>query len=188
MNKSEIMTTSAPLADCLSQFVQRRGELRFALRLGLLQEIEQRRQVGGIARRRQIADDAIGHARNADGIALLHGQIPERSRKFPRRFDLGDRPRAEPHRAARIENKAAAQIRVGFEFLDVKSIRPAEDAQSSRRRSSPGTYFRYSANSTLDPRCGLGCRPDTLPCIGRRENSGTFASRARHLGVQKSGG
>src|SRR5262249_33142025 len=51
--------------------------------------------------------------------------------------------------------------------------------QSSRRRSSPGTYLRYSANSTLDPRCGLGCRPETEPSIGFRANSGKPASRDR---------
>ena len=57
--------------------------------------------------------------------------------------------------------------------------------QSSRLRSSPGTYFRYSANSTLDPRCGLGCRPETFPCIGRRGKSGNPASRASTPGSRK---
>src|SRR6202453_3669025 len=52
--------------------------------------------------------------------------------------------------------------------------------------SSPGTYLRYSANSTLDPLCGLRCWPDMLPDIGRRACNWLRESRASTTGSRKS--
>src|SRR3954452_6744847 len=45
----------------------------------------------------------------------------------------------------------------------------AKTGQSSRRRSSPGVYSRYSANSTLKPWKGLRCWPLIAPSTSRRE-------------------
>ena len=103
----------------------------------------------------------------------------------PRVFDLGDAP--VPKSIEPLVSSTRQQRRLvsaSNSLTKNRSDRPYA-RQSSRRRSSPGTYLRYSANSTLDPRCGLGCRPETVPCIGRRANSGKPASRDRTAGSRK---
>src|SRR5438105_5343374 len=44
----------------------------------------------------------------------------------------------------------------------------ANTRQSRNFGSSPGVYFRYSANSTLAPRVAERCKPVTEPSIGLR--------------------
>src|SRR5437899_121084 len=84
--------------------------------------------MGGVSRRRQAADDSVRHAGNAHRVALLHRQVSERSRELPCILDLGQAARAETHRAAGIEDEAAAQVGVGLELLDIEAVRPAIDA------------------------------------------------------------
>jgi hypothetical protein len=52
--------------------------------------------------------------------------------------------------------------------------------------SSPGTYLRYSANSTDEPRCGERWRPATLPIMGVRDSKGIAPSRASTSVSRKS--
>ena len=63
------------------------------------------------------------------------------------------------------------------QFFDIEPIATAVRPPVQPPPSSPGTYLRYSANSTLEPRCGLACRPETFPCIGRRATNGSAPSR-----------
>ena len=111
--------------------------------------------------------------------------MSERPAILPRVLELRDPHRTEAHRTAGIHHQTAAQVRIGLEFLDEKRSDRPNARQSSRLRSSPGTYLRYSANSTLEPRCGLGCRPETFPCMGRRGNRGNPASRESTAGSRK---
>src|SRR5262245_57237000 len=48
--------------------------------------------------------------------------------------------------------------------------------------SSPGTYSRCSANSTLEPRNGLRCRPEIQPSTTSLAFSSRPSTRSRTLG------
>src|SRR3954471_11199894 len=52
-------------------------------------------------------------------------------------------------------------------------------------RSSPGMYWRYSANSTLNPLNGLRCRPDRNPSTMVRAFSSSVPRRATTAGSRK---
>ena len=53
--------------------------------------------------------------------------------------------------------------------------------------SSPGAYFRYSANSTDAPRVAERCRPLMFPSIGDRTLSISRERRAMAPWSRKSG-
>ena len=119
------MTISARWRDRLGQLVQHRDEPGLALRLGLLEDVEDRHQVRGIPPRRDVAHDPVGHAGQPDRVALLERQVPDGPGDPPGVLDLGHARRAEVHRAAGIQHQAAAQVGIGLELLDEEPVRAA---------------------------------------------------------------
>jgi hypothetical protein len=85
----------------------------------------------------------------------------------------------EVHRTRGIDHEVGAQVGIGLEFLDVKAVRAGEGLPVEAAGVIAGTYFRYSANSTDDPRCGERCLPATLPIIGTRDSMGSEPRRER---------
>src|SRR6516164_4529561 len=94
-----------------------------------------------VPRRRQTANHLVRDAGDADGVALLYGEVAEGSCQLAGEFDLGDASRSESHRAAGVENETAPQVGVGLELLHVKAIRPAEDTPVEPPQIVTGNIF-----------------------------------------------
>ena len=133
-----------------------------------LQPIErhqQRAQVAGPRARRQHRHDVLVERRQADRVALAVHQVAERRREARAVLELRHPVvRAVAHRAADVEHQVAVEVGLLLELLDVVAIAARVDLPVDRRQmSSPGMYWRYSANSTLKPLNGLRCRPESKP-------------------------
>ena len=115
-----------PLTDRLGEFVEHFRQPRFALGLGFLQDVKHHSQMRRTASRREAPHDPVGHARDADGIALLSSKVAQRAAETPGILNFCQACRAKVHRTAGVENKATSQIGVGLEFLDVVAIGPSE--------------------------------------------------------------
>ena len=116
-----------PLANRLGQLVEHLRQSARPLRPHLLQRIEHQPQMGGIPPRRQVPDDCVGHAGDADRVSLAAGQEAERARELAGVVDPRDAGGAVAHRAAGIDDEAAPQVGVGLILLDVVAIRAAVD-------------------------------------------------------------
>ena len=111
------------LGDLLSGVVQgfENGGLAFGFQIGEL--IKDEPEVRCAAFRREFLAVIFTHAPQADGIALLCGEIAERAREFAAVVQPRCARRPVGHRTAAIHNEREPEVRVGFEFLDVKTIR-----------------------------------------------------------------
>ena len=135
-----------------------------------------------------LRDDPLRHARQADRVALLHGQVAERPGELAGVLDLGDAGRAKTHRAAGVEHEAAAQIGVGLELLDVEPIRPAVGPPVE----PPQIVARdvLAILGELDARAAMraGMPPRNAPLHRpAREQRNTRQPR-QHLGIEKAAG
>src|SRR4051812_29411193 len=111
-----------PLLNGLGELMQHIGKLSFALWSSRFEQIKDHSQVRGIALGRYLLHDRFRDAGQADRVALLASQVAKRRNEPAGIIELRDAPRAEIHRAARIQDETAAEIGIGLEFLDVKAI------------------------------------------------------------------
>jgi hypothetical protein len=137
-------------------------------------------QMCGSAGGRDFEVELVGADGKTCGIALVDEEVCQRgcdaAGVFDLRFLAGT---VEIHRAGGVDHEVGAEVGIGLEFLDVETSERAKAFQSRRRVSSPGTYFRYSANSTDDPRWGERCFPATFPIMGTRDSIGREPRRER---------
>src|SRR5436853_6884216 len=75
-----------------------------------------------VSPRRNRRNNSVGDAGKPYRVALLNRHPTDRGCQSPAVFNLCDVLRTESHRAAGVEHQAATQIRVGFEFLNVKAV------------------------------------------------------------------
>jgi hypothetical protein len=106
--------------------VQHGDQARRARGLHRFESVEDDSQLDRVPSRRQGADDAVGEARESNGVALLHGKVAQRAGDLAGVLDLCDAGRAEAHRAAGVDDEATAQVRVGLELFHIVAVRTAE--------------------------------------------------------------
>ena len=92
-------------------------------------------------RRAGISTGFVREAPEADGVALLGGEIAERAGELARVIEPGRALRAEIHRAAGVDQQAEAQVGVGLEFLDVKAVAAAPGPPVQPARIVAGDIF-----------------------------------------------
>ena len=96
-----------PLANRLGQFMEHLRQPARPLRPHLLQSVEHQPQMGGIPPRRQVPDNPLGHAGDADRVSLAASEEAERAREPAGVVDPRDAGGAVAHRAAGIDDEAA---------------------------------------------------------------------------------
>ena len=116
------------LTNRFGELMQQRHELATAGRFDAFEQIEERDEMGRTTARRDLSDNAIGDTGEADGVALLDGEIGESGGNAFGEIDLLDVAGAEGHRAAGVDHEAEAEGCVGFRVLDVVTVGAAEGA------------------------------------------------------------
>ena len=115
-----------PLPDRLGKFVEHLGQPRRAGGPCLLEDIEHEPEVRGAAAGRERPHDAVGHAGDAHGVALLRRQVAEGGGDPSGILDLGDLAGAEVHRPGGVEHEAQPEVGVGLVLLHVVAVGPPE--------------------------------------------------------------
>ena len=118
----------AAALDLFSNLVQRRGPIRGAGGLGVLQLAEQRRQIALHRARRQIAGDAFVEQHQAHGVTLVNHQIAQRRSKIAGVIELADFAGVgDSHRRRLIDEYITFEIGFFFKLFHVKAVGFAVD-------------------------------------------------------------
>src|SRR5215475_12949320 len=108
--------------------MQERHQLAAAGWLDAFEQIEERHEMSRAAARRNFGDDTVGDTSEADGVALLDGQVSQAACDALGVINLLGAAGTKSHRAAGVDHEAEAEICIGFGFLDVVAIGATEGA------------------------------------------------------------